>query len=187
MEALLNAGFDVNIRTGAGTALTEAAICGKVEVVKLLLDHGADLSARDAHGNTVMDLLAQFPAQATQEITSVIRSKSSNLLNPQIKLSTTVVCFRLVLGYIRSNGSLMGDSDMDESLSLSQPFPPVPAGDNSLGSPYENVRPSSRGRSLTAESVSPSTSPSRWDYYRQSRSVDGCEDRRVSGTSAMSM
>lgn len=72
---MLAAGFDVNIRTAAGTALTEAAICGKVEVVRTLLDHGADLSVRDAHGNTVMDLLAQFPAQATQEITSVIRSK----------------------------------------------------------------------------------------------------------------
>lgn len=91
------------------------------------------------------------------------------------------------LGYGGSRGSITGmDSDMEESLS--QPFPPVPAPDSSLGSPYENVRPSSRhGRSLTAESVSPGTSPSRWECYRQSRSVDGCEDRRVSGTSAMSM
>lgn len=75
VEALLGAGFDVNIRTPAGTALHEAAICGKVEVCRTLLDAGVDLSVRDAHGNTVIDLLSQFPAQATQEITSIIRSK----------------------------------------------------------------------------------------------------------------
>lgn len=74
METLLNAGFDVNIRTPAGTSLHEAAICGKVEVCRTLLDHGVDLSIKDAHGNTVTDLLSQFPAHATHEITGLIRS-----------------------------------------------------------------------------------------------------------------
>ncbi|KAF5302340.1 hypothetical protein FQA39_LY10379 [Lamprigera yunnana] len=157
VEVLLRSGYDVNIRTPSGTALHEAALCGKVEVVRTLLENGADMSIRDTHHFTVMDLLSQFPAQATQEIMGIIK--------------------RFVRSWIAQ------DSDGE---SVSQPFPPVPSTNSDLGSPYENVRPSSRGRSLTAE-PSPGTSPHRWDFYRQARSVDGVEDRRTSGTSAMSI
>lgn len=69
-----------------------------------------------------------------------------------------------------------------DAESISHPFPPVPTVDSDLGSPYENVRPSSRGKSLTVE-LSPGTSPHRWDFHRQAISVDGLEDRRISGTS----
>lgn len=72
---LLRAGLDVNIRTKAGTALHEAALCGKVEVVRTLLEHGVDISIRDSHDFTVADLLSQFPAQATQEIMGILKSK----------------------------------------------------------------------------------------------------------------
>lgn len=72
---LLRAGFDVNIRTKAGTALHEAALCGKVEVVRTLLEHGVDISIKDSHDFTVTDLLSQFPAQATQEIMGILKSK----------------------------------------------------------------------------------------------------------------
>lgn len=75
VEVLLRAGFDVNIRTKAGTALHEAALCGKVEVVRTLLEHGVDISIRDSHDFTVTDLLSQFPAQATQEIMGILKSK----------------------------------------------------------------------------------------------------------------
>ena len=74
-----------------------------------------------------------------------------------------------------------GDGDAD---SISQPFPIIPNPDSDLGSPYENVRPSSRGRSVT--DPSPGSSPHRWDF-RHARSVDCVEDRRISGTSATSM
>lgn len=76
------------------------------------------------------------------------------------------------------------DSDGD---SISQPFPPVPNVDSDLGSPYENVRPSSKNsRSFTTD-TSPSTSPHRWDFQRYHRPPEGFDDRRVSGTSANSM
>lgn len=73
----------------------------------------------------------------------------------------------------------MTDSDGEY---FTQPFPPVLTNDSDLGSPYENVRPSSRGRSATTD-PSPSSSPHRWDFHRQARSVDGVEDRRISATS----
>lgn len=74
---------------------------------------------------------------------------------------------------------------MEDRESLSQSLPPIPVPDSTLGSPYENVRPSSRGRSRASPN---STSPSRWDYYRQSKSVeDVLDDRRRSGASALSL
>lgn len=63
----------VNLHTKRGTALHEAALCGKLDVVKTLLDAGVDLGARDAGHNTVLDLLSQFPKHATQEIYATIK------------------------------------------------------------------------------------------------------------------
>jgi len=75
VEVLLAAGVDVNTRTSAGTAMHEAALCGKMEVVRALLDRGVDLGIRDSRQNTVLDLLGQFPPHVTQDITAVIKSK----------------------------------------------------------------------------------------------------------------
>lgn len=72
---LLAAGVSVNLRTTAGTALHEAALCGKDSVVRALLDAGADLEATDADGRTALDLLEQFPPHVTRGIVSVINSK----------------------------------------------------------------------------------------------------------------
>ena len=74
VAVLLAAGLDVNVRTAGGTALHEAALCGKVEVVRTLLDGGVDLAIRDSQHNTVMDLLGQFPAHVTHDITAIIKS-----------------------------------------------------------------------------------------------------------------
>lgn len=75
MEVLLAAGMDVNIKTSGGTALHEAALCGKLDVVCTLLDAGVDLRARDSKHNTVLDLLSQFPKHVTQDIFTTIKSK----------------------------------------------------------------------------------------------------------------
>jgi ankyrin repeat protein len=79
VAVLLSAGLDVNVRTDAGTALHEAALCGKVQVVRTLLDGGVDLGVRDSHHRTVMDLLGQFPAHVTHDITAIIRSRYRNV------------------------------------------------------------------------------------------------------------
>jgi hypothetical protein len=77
VEVLLAAGVDVNTRTSAGTAMHEAALCGKMEVVRALLDRGVDLGIRDSRQNTVLDLLGQFPTNVTQDITAVIKSTAA--------------------------------------------------------------------------------------------------------------
>ena len=44
---ILKTGFDINVRTSRGTALHEAAICGKIDVVKILLDANINVELRD--------------------------------------------------------------------------------------------------------------------------------------------
>lgn len=75
VEILLSSGMDVNIKTSGGTALHEAALCGKLDVVRTLLDAGVDLGLRDAKQNTVLDLLRQFPKHVTQDIFTTIKSE----------------------------------------------------------------------------------------------------------------
>lgn len=76
------------------------------------------------------------------------------------------------------------DSDGE---SISHPFPTVPNTDSDLGSPYENVRPSSKNARSVTTDPSPSTSPQRWDFQRHARPPEGFDDRRVSGVSGISM
>lgn len=61
--------------THCGTALHEAALCGKDSVVKILLEFGADLSITDSEGRTALDLLKEFPPHVTRGIVSVINSE----------------------------------------------------------------------------------------------------------------
>ncbi|EFA01808.2 Ankyrin repeat and SAM domain-containing protein 1A-like Protein [Tribolium castaneum] len=146
------------MRTKSGTALHEAALCGKVEVVRTLLEHGVNTAIRDSHNYTVMDLLSQFnTAQASQEIMGILKRHKKGL---------TIV-----------------DSDGE---SISHPFPPLPSTDSDIGSPYENVRPSSKNARSSTTDPSPGTSPQRWDL-RHARPPEGFEDRRVSGVSGISM
>uniref|UniRef100_A0A6P7F1H3 Ankyrin repeat and SAM domain-containing protein 1A-like isoform X1 n=2 Tax=Diabrotica TaxID=50385 RepID=A0A6P7F1H3_DIAVI len=161
VEVLLRAGFSVNMRTKAGTALHEAALYGKVEVVRTLLEHGVNTSIRDSNNHTVMDLLSQFnTAQASQEIMHILKR--------------------------HKRGLPLVDSDGE---SVSHPFPTVPNTDSDLGSPYENVRPSSKNaRSITTD-PSPGTSPQRWGDFlqRHARPPEAFDDRRVSGVSGISI
>ena len=58
-----------------GTALHEAAMCGKMETVELLLDKGVNYDLRDSEGRTVQELLDQFPADRANEIGKKIQSE----------------------------------------------------------------------------------------------------------------
>lgn len=75
---LLKAGHNVNACTASGTALHEAALCGKLNVAHALLTRGADPRVRDRAGDTVLDALARFPAHVTHEIVTLINSESQN-------------------------------------------------------------------------------------------------------------
>jgi ankyrin repeat protein len=56
VKTLIKAGADVNAVDGEGmTALTLAACCAGQDVIKLLLESGADKSVRDIHGKVPLD------------------------------------------------------------------------------------------------------------------------------------
>lgn len=96
---LLQAGIDINRQTKAGTALHEAALCGKTEVVRLLLDvsgrdgwcgtgpakaltaghlptrqSGINAHVRNTYSQTALDIVHQFTtSQASKEIKQLLR------------------------------------------------------------------------------------------------------------------
>lgn len=78
VQVLLEAGIDPNVRTNSGTALHQAACFGKADVVRILLEAGADLNAVDGRDKTVEGVLADYPEEATWKVRRVIRG--NNLL-----------------------------------------------------------------------------------------------------------
>jgi len=74
VEELLRVGLDINVRTSRGTALHEAALCGKVEVVRALLEQNINTNLRDQADRTVLDVMAELQTQRTREITKIILS-----------------------------------------------------------------------------------------------------------------
>lgn len=75
MDALLDAGFPVSIQTSKGTALHEAALCGKVDVVRRLLEAGIDVSPKNHIGLTALRLVQDLPTPVAKEISSLIQRK----------------------------------------------------------------------------------------------------------------
>lgn len=73
MEIILRTGnFDVNVRTQRGTALHEAALCGKGDVARTLLEAGIDCDLADQNGRTVLQAIEAIKTPASQEIANII-------------------------------------------------------------------------------------------------------------------
>lgn len=81
VDALLAAGFPVNTLTQTGTALHEASLCGKVDVVRRLLEAGISVSLRNANGFSALRIVQDLPTPVAQEIASLIRSKYRVLIS----------------------------------------------------------------------------------------------------------
>lgn len=75
VDALIAAGFPVSLLTLTGTALHEAALCGKVDVVRRLLDAGINVSLKDSRGFSALRLVQDLPTPVAQEIATLIQSK----------------------------------------------------------------------------------------------------------------
>ena len=76
---LLRTGIDINVRTARGSALHEAALCGKVEVVHSLLEHGINPQIKDSADRTVMDVMSELQTARTREISAIIVEHSSRM------------------------------------------------------------------------------------------------------------
>ena len=69
---ILQTGFDINVRTARGTALHEAAICGKIDVVKILLEANINIELRDQDDKTVLSLMDELKTPRAKDIIHVI-------------------------------------------------------------------------------------------------------------------
>ena len=81
VDALLDAGFPVSIMTAMGTALHEAALCGKVDVVRRLLEAAIDVTLKNSAGLTALRIVQDLPTPVAQEIASLVQRESlSNMV-----------------------------------------------------------------------------------------------------------
>nr|XP_034982774.1 ankyrin repeat and sterile alpha motif domain-containing protein 1B isoform X4 [Zootoca vivipara] len=63
----------VNEQTEKGSALHEAALFGKVDVVRILLETGIDANIKDSLGRTVLDILKEHPSQQSLQIAALLQ------------------------------------------------------------------------------------------------------------------
>ncbi|CAB1312976.1 unnamed protein product, partial [Coregonus sp. 'balchen'] len=80
LRLLLKAGIDINRATKAGTSLHEAALYGKTEVVRLLLDAGINVNLRNTYNQTALDNVNQFTtSSASKDIKILLREALGSL------------------------------------------------------------------------------------------------------------
>ncbi|KAJ8259599.1 hypothetical protein GJAV_G00171270 [Gymnothorax javanicus] len=73
VELLLQAGMDINCETEKGSALHEAALFGKADVVQKLLSAGINVNLVDCRGRTALDTVREVPSRKSREIAALIR------------------------------------------------------------------------------------------------------------------
>ena len=145
VDVLLAAGFPVSTLTQTGTALHEASLCGKVDVVRRLLDAGIDVSLKDALGYSALRIVQDLPTPVAQDIAILIQSKKQDDMSFEFQF-LTVRIFRslnllgvcLNLGYALETDS-GGDAGGSEAGAMPSRFPI--SSYFSVSSPYENVTP----------------------------------------------
>lgn len=114
VEILLTAGVNVNLLTKNGTALHEAALCGKDGVVRTLLKHGADLKVCDDRGRTALDVLNEFPPHVTRSIVTVIENyRNSCSWDDSCESADDAERSYFSTG---GNGKINGDVDVNNSM-----------------------------------------------------------------------
>ncbi|CAL7945106.1 unnamed protein product [Xylocopa violacea] len=160
------------------TPLHLASRNGHRAVVEVLLAAGVDVNTRTSAGTAMHEAALCGKMEVVRALLDrgvdlgIRDSRQNTVLDllgqfpPHVTQDITAVIKRH-----RSSSGVESDAD-------SENLPPIPVqGNDSLGSPYENVRP--------GDDLSPAegTSPTQWQFYHKPRD----DDRRVSGTSVMSL
>ncbi|XP_011299821.1 ankyrin repeat and SAM domain-containing protein 1A isoform X3 [Fopius arisanus] len=160
------------------TPLHLASRNGHRAVVEVLLASGVDVNTRTSAGTAMHEAalcgkMEVVRALLDRGVDLGIRDSRHNTVLDLLGQFPPHVTHDITAVIKRHRSSSGVESDAD-----SENLPPIPVqGNDSLGSPYENVRP--------GDDLSPGegSSPTQWQFYHKPRD----EDRRVSGTSVMSL
>ncbi|XP_053393493.1 caskin-2-like isoform X2 [Mercenaria mercenaria] len=89
---LLQGGMNINRTTLQGTCLHEAALFGKTDVVRLLLDCGVDVNKVNSYDQTALDIVNKFTTnRAAKEIKQLLKGQLSydkEYRNKTVKIHT---------------------------------------------------------------------------------------------------
>ncbi|XP_023248257.1 ankyrin repeat and sterile alpha motif domain-containing protein 1B-like [Copidosoma floridanum] len=165
------------------TPLHLASRNGHRACVEVLLDAGVDVNTRTSAGTAMHEAALCGKMEVVRTLLdrgvdlSIKDSRHNTVLDLLSQFPVHVT--QDITAVIKRHRASCGIESDAESENL----PPIPVqGSNSLGSPYENVRP---GDDLSPmdPSIGERSSPSRWQLYHKPRD----DDRRVSANSAMSL
>ncbi|KAB0351793.1 hypothetical protein FD755_000752, partial [Muntiacus reevesi] len=77
-------GHKAVVQTEKGSALHEAALFGKVDVVRVLLETGIDANIKDSLGRTVLDILKEHPSQKSLQIATLLQEYLEGVGRPTV-------------------------------------------------------------------------------------------------------
>lgn len=183
---ILNAGFDVNVRTNRGTALTEAAVCGKVDVVKCLLRADINLELRDHHDKSVLEIMDELKTPVSKEIIHIILEHMG--LTRRAPPGTLPIHASQQLTLVPDRGTSIAGSPYD-NVSITQSLESYSMDlDLSATSSTTQSHPHWMGTlgGVSAMSVDAAILPSSQLRPKGAKSVEDMVDRRISALSSTS-
>ncbi|XP_055901303.1 ankyrin repeat and sterile alpha motif domain-containing protein 1B-like isoform X11 [Biomphalaria glabrata] len=74
VQFLLDSGFVIDAKTDKGTALHEAANFCKLDVIRLLLERGIDITVKSQTDCTAEDILRSIPSKAAEDALNILKS-----------------------------------------------------------------------------------------------------------------
>ncbi|XP_042908274.1 uncharacterized protein [Parasteatoda tepidariorum] len=154
--------------TDIGTALHEAAMYGKLEVVKLLLDYGVDPNLENSRKRTVFDILEDLNTSIAKQIEDVIKDHMT-LIKLDVESDESLEPVAPPQGYVMGSHP---DSILSDRCSLSEITPPRQFCSPSIDESLYDVPPPPKLVNKNTSRVNDSL-----DSLTASHSQDSCFDQ----------
>ena len=193
VELILERGFDINVRTSRGSALHEAALCGKIDVVKCLLESGINVELRDKGDKTVLEIMDELKTQRTREILHIILGMCTVLIiTPKpllfVNLDHMGIRRRAAVTSAASSSSTLGRTPLSpyDNISLTQSLSESYSIDIDFNSTASASTSRASSRCLDESPIHQRGAAAAGGHSRSVKSVEDLVDRRISSLSTTS-